>query len=174
MVLYSLRVLWLLLRHAFKPAIDPREELLISFRAWPWYCDLNLHMNNAHFLTFFEYARWAHTLRAGFLRRVFAERVEMLVAGVSMIYRRPLPWFRRFTVRTRIAAVDDRWIYFLQEILDARGRIAARAIVRGQARKSAAAISPREVLGVDFPNQLPPAELEAFKAVAEQHLKQLS
>jgi acyl-CoA thioesterase FadM len=173
MTLHALRVLWLLLAHGFRPAIRPTEPHVMGFRAWPWYCDENLHVNNAHYLTFMEYGRWTIALRAGMLRRAWAGRWTVLVAGISIVYRRPLPWWRRFTLRTRVIAARDPWFYLEQELVDARGQVASRAIVRATVRTRAGSLPIQEVLGgFDVPDISDP-ELLAFDEQQRQHLDRI-
>ncbi len=174
MLFYVCRVVVLMLRQFFARRIQPHDTLDVAFRAWPWACDLNFHVNNAQHLLYMELGRWAYTLRLGLLGRVFRDRVQLLVGGTSILYRRPLPMFRRFTVRTRVLAADPTWFYFLQEILDHRDRIAVRAIIRGTARKDSKVVPAGQVFGdIQFDAPESSNELRAFMALAEQHLEQL-
>lgn len=173
MLFYVLRVAWLLLRQSFKPPVGPGDTFEISFRAWPWYCDTNWHVNNAHYLTFMEYARWAMAVRSGMLRRAVAERLVFLLGGASVLYRRPLPMFRRFTLRTSLIATDERWLTMAHDFVDHRGRVAARALARGMIRDARGPLPLREILGASSPSAAAAAELAAFEALTRQHLAQI-
>lgn len=175
MIFYILRVLVVLVRQAFGPRLALSSIHELRFRAWPWSCDLNLHVNNAQVLVFMELARWVLTLRIGMLHRVIADKLQLLVGGVSVLYRHPLPMLRCFTLRTRVVAADARWFYFVQEIIDHQGRVAVRAVLRGLARQRDGVVSPRIAFGdQDLPELEGDTELAAFDALARQHLQELS
>lgn len=175
MLFYVLRVVIVLLRQLFRARVRPTDTFDVPFRAWPWSCDLNFHVNNAQYLYFMELARWAFTLRTGLLRQVYRDQVQLLVAGTSILYRRPIGMLRRFTLRTRLLAADRRWFYFLHEAVDHRGEVAMRAVLRGMARKGSLVVAAADVFGdLDLPAPEKSDELQAFDALARLHLSQLS
>ncbi len=174
MIFYLLRVAVVLLRELFKPRIQPTDTHEMNFRAWPWSCDFNMHVNNAQYLYFMEFGRWAFTLRSGLLRRVYAQKVQLLVAGCSLLYRRPIMMFRRFTVRTQVVAADERWFYFVQELVDHRGQVATRAVLRGMARNRDGVMNAERAFGTSaFPSPEDSSELQSFASLAREHLREL-
>jgi YbgC/YbaW family acyl-CoA thioester hydrolase len=160
-----------LLREWPRPRIQATAVHEMRFRAWPWSCDLNLHVNNAQYLYFMEFGRWAFTLRCGLLRRVVRHKVQLLVAGVSVLYRRPIRLLRSFTVRTRVVAADARWFYFVQELHDHQGQLATRALLRATARDRRGVVSAAQAFGESsFASPDSTDELKAFAALTREHL----
>lgn len=178
MLLYVFRVLRLLIAQSLRPRVDALAPLDLSFRAWPWYCDTNLHVNNAHYLTYMEYGRWALSLRSGLLAVALRRRWSFLLAGASMVYRRPLPMWKKLTVRTQLVRAEGRWFYFVQELFDHEGRPAARAVLRATVRGRSGAIDAAEVTSAMGTSQALPAtpashELLTFDALTREHLTNL-
>jgi acyl-CoA thioesterase FadM len=173
MVFYLLRVLVTLLREWPRARIAATATHEMRFRAWPWSCDLNLHLNNAQYLYFMEFGRWGYTLRCGLLGLVVRRRVQLLVAGASVLYRRPIGMLQTFIVRTRVVAADERWFIFEQQLFDAQGRLALRALLRATARDRRGVVSAAQMFGASAcasPDSTP--ELRSFAALAREHLQQ--
>ena len=60
--------------------------------------DLNLHMNNARYLSVMDYARTHMLARTGLLTHIVRSRWQPLVGAVWMTYRRSLPLFSAFRI----------------------------------------------------------------------------
>lgn len=129
MLSYSLRVLSVGLRQRRKPPTRPFDPIVQTFRAWPWYCDQNLHINNAHYLTFMDYGRVAWLVRCGWISWITDRTHTAVVVGLSITYRREIRWFSEFELETRVVAVVGRWCYVAQTFRQG-GRVAARALLR--------------------------------------------
>jgi len=151
---------------------DLFAPVIQQLRAWPWLCDFQGHVNNARYLDLMSGGRLEWLLQNGLLRAVFTRRMAFLVAGLGGIYRHPIPRMAPFTLQTRVAAFDVRWLYYEHTFLlghGARGTVAARFLARGQLRAPDGAGGPRESLrrcGVELPDRSPPApaDLEAWNA----------
>lgn len=129
MLTYSLRVLRIGLAQKRLPKTGPFDPIVQKFRAWPWYCDQNLHVNNAHYLTFMDYGRVAWLVRCGFIKLVTDGDHTAVVVGVGMTYRRELRWFSAFELETRVVGVEGRWCYVAQTFRQG-GKVAARGVLR--------------------------------------------
>ena len=150
MISYITRVFSRGLLHATKPPTELSEPLVQSYRAWPWYCDQNLHLNNAHYLTFMDYGRVIWFVRSKFFHKSRAAEYRPLVAGLGITYRREIRWFSRFDLHTQAVGVDGRWVYIVQEFRQ-RGRVAARATVRMGVSGPDGLVDVAEWLGTDPP-----------------------
>jgi acyl-CoA thioesterase FadM len=128
MLSYSVRAFTAGLRAATSDHVDPYAPVVQRFVAWPWYCDQNLHINNAQYLTFMDFGRIAWLVRIGLWRTLGADR-RALVAGLGMTYRREIRAMQPFELHTQVAAGDDRWAYVVQSFMVDGGQ-AARGIVR--------------------------------------------
>jgi acyl-CoA thioesterase FadM len=113
-------------------ALDAADER--TFVAAARYCDQNLHLNNAHYLTFMDYGRIGWLARNGLMKQVVAARIPLLLGGVTIAYRREIPLGATFTLRTESAGYDTEWLYCAQTFLLEDGRPAARGLVRAAVR----------------------------------------
>jgi acyl-CoA thioesterase FadM len=147
-----------------------------ELRAWPWLCDMQGHVNNARYLDLLTDGRVEWLSRNGLLRSVLLKRLGFLVAGLAGVYRRPIPQFAPFTLQTRVAAYDERWLYYEQTFLlgpEQRGLVAARFLSRGVISSRGGALPPRESLrlcGVELPEAgqtQAPLDLPAWSAAQE-------
>jgi acyl-CoA thioesterase FadM len=143
-----------------------------KLRAWPWLCDFQGHVNNARYLDLMSRGRMQWLIQNGLFRPIFTRRMAFLVGGLGGIYRRPIPRMAEFVLQTRVAAYDERWLYYEHTFWlgPAHQRaVAARFLVRGQLRTPGGALSPRESLrrcGAELPERArtPPADLDAWAA----------
>ncbi len=117
-----------------------------TFRAWTPYCDQNLHLNNAHYLTFMDYGRIAWFVRIGLLQQVVRDRIPLLLGGSTVTYRREIPHLAKFTLTTENAGFDDEWFYCQQTFRLMDGRVAARGLVRAAVRHDGERKPPRYLL----------------------------
>jgi acyl-CoA thioesterase FadM len=163
------------------PTGDLLATLQQPLRAWPWLCDSLRHINNARYLDLLGYGRLYWLLTHGLFRAVLKQRMSFMVAGVGGIYRRQIPRMAEFVLNTRVAAYDERWLYFEQVfVLGARGEgpIAARFLARGQLHMRRKALAPRaaiELCGGALPEAPPeaPPDLGAWCAAQDACLEQM-
>ena len=124
--------------------LDAADER--TFVAAARYCDQNLHLNNAHYLTFMDYGRIGWLTRNGLMKHVVAARIPLLLGGVTIAYRREVPLGATFTLRTESAGWDTDWLYCAQTFVLADGRPAARGLVRAAVRHKGERKSPAFLL----------------------------
>lgn len=91
--------------------------------------DFNLHMNNGRFLSLMDLGRTDFAVRAGVVRAAMHERWQPVAGGVRIRFRKSLPAFSRYVLRTRMPAWDDKWFFFEQQFLR-DGDLAAVAHVK--------------------------------------------
>jgi acyl-CoA thioesterase FadM len=167
------------------PALAARQSLLplprlrvlepdrLSMHVWPQDIDLNLHMNNARYLSIMDYARTHLLARTQLLQYVVRERWQPLVGSAWMTYRRSLPLFASFSVTSRLACWDDRWFYIEQVFAGAAG-IAAIGWVKGMLREERRNLDPKDVLarvapGIESPPM--PAALSRWNELIREQLQ---
>ena len=85
----------------FLPRIGVFDEDVLRLRVWPQDIDFNLHMNNAHYLSFMDYGRVHLSAVTGILMPALKEEWAPLVGSLSITYRRSLGLFAAFTLSTR-------------------------------------------------------------------------
>jgi acyl-CoA thioesterase FadM len=102
----------------------------LRFTVLPNDLDTNFHMNNGRYLTLMDLGRVDMMIRSGLIRAILREKWMPVIAGVSMIYRRSLNPFERYTLETRVIGWDDRWAYLEQTFINAKGELSARGYVK--------------------------------------------
>ena len=146
MILYTARVLAILAREGSQPRTQLCEPIEQELRAWPWYCDNNRHINNGQYLTLMDYGRTAWVARTRLHKRMLSGELHFVVGGLTITYRRPIDLLEPFRLRTQLVAMDDRWFYVEQVFLRQEGKVAARALLKGMARRGAEALPPQTLV----------------------------
>ena len=103
----------------------------LARRVWPHEVDLNRHMNQSVYAQVMELGRVDWILRSGAWDRWQAASVKPLVAEQHIVYRRELGPFARYTIDTRLVAVEGRLAVFSHLLLFGDGEIGARVAARG-------------------------------------------
>lgn len=159
---------------------DVLAEVVQQRTAWPWLCDTLGHVNNARYFDLLQDGRVEWLVQNGLMRPLVRRRMAFLVAGVGGVYRHSIPRMAPFGLRTRLAAFDERWLYFEQTFtLEQEGSttIAARFLMRVMLRAKGA-ISPHEGLrrlGASLPElpPQPPPDLESWSQAQQACLDQM-
>jgi acyl-CoA thioesterase FadM len=150
------RLIWTLLRTAFKPRIKPGDTIEVSFRVWPNDLDINGHMNNGRYLTIADLALIEYFIRSGFLKVMLKRGWRPMLGGAMMHFRRGLLPFQRYTLRYRLACWDERWNYLSFEFVRA-GKVAASGLSKGAAYGPQGFVGNQAVYeAMGLPNQSPP------------------
>ena len=137
------------------------EEDRIQMHVWPHDIDLNLHMNNARYLSIMDYARTHFLARTGILKHIVRSRWQPLLGAVWVTYRRSLPLFAAFSVASRLVCWDDRWFY-IEQVFTRLDGLAALGWVKGMLREAGATLDPQQVLERIVPGVLSPPMPEAI------------
>lgn len=137
------------------------DEDHIRMRVWPNDIDLNLHMNNARYLSPMDYARTHLLARTGLLQHIVRSRWQPLVGAVWMTYRRSLPLLSAFSIASRLICWDDRWFYIEQVFIGREGR-AAIGWVKGALRDARGSVNPQTVLSQIVPGVVSPPMPESI------------
>jgi acyl-CoA thioesterase FadM len=131
----------------FASRIDVDAITQVRMRVLPNDLDINLHMNNARYLSLFDIAGVRFVIRVGLGRQMISSGLRPLIGGRIIRFRFGLRPFERFTVSTRILCWDDKWFYFDQRMESKRG-IAAIVLTKGLVRDRVRgeAIRPDEIV----------------------------
>jgi acyl-CoA thioesterase FadM len=143
------------------PALGALDEDHIRMHVWPQDIDLNLHMNNARYLSVMDYARMHLLARTRILEHIVRSRWQPLVGAVWMTYRRSLPLFSAFTVASRLVCWDARWFY-MEQTFSGRDGLAAIGWVKGMLRDAHGGLDPQQVLECVAPGIASPPLPEPF------------
>jgi acyl-CoA thioesterase FadM len=126
------------------PRVEPLGDSLISLRVWPNDLDMNLHMNNGRYLTLMDLGRIDLTIRTGIGRVALRERWRPMVAAATIRFRRGLPPFQRYDLRTRMLCWDQKW-FFMEQRFEVAGEVYATALIKGVFVGPREKISPQVV-----------------------------
>ncbi len=69
-----------------------------------------LEMNNGRVLTLFDLGRTDFAIRTGLGKQLLHKRWGLVVAGSTVQYRKRIRAFDKVTIKTHVAAIDERWI----------------------------------------------------------------
>jgi acyl-CoA thioesterase FadM len=127
------------------PPLALLEQDQLRLRVWPHDIDINLHMNNARYLSVMDYARTHLLARTGLLTHVVRSRWRPVVGAVWITYRRSLPLLSTFSITSRLICWDERWFY-IEQIFTSRDGLAAVGWVKGMLRDAHGSLDPQSVL----------------------------
>ncbi len=131
------------------------EESAVSFRVWPGDVDVNLHMNNGRYLALMDLGRLDLIIRMGLLGRLFKLGWRPMVGSEFIRFRRGLRPFRAFTMRTRVVAWDEKWV-FIRQTFEVDGRAVAIGAVKGLFRGPSGNVPSRELVEAVSPGRESP------------------
>lgn len=117
----------------------------LDTRVWPSDLDLNMHMNNGRYLVLMDLGRFDLMQRTGLVNKSIRERWMPVVSDVKIRYRHTLEPFQRFELHTRLVGWDRKWFY-LEQRFERKGRLMARALVRGVIVKQGRTLNCDEVI----------------------------
>jgi acyl-CoA thioesterase FadM len=143
------------------PPLGLLEEDRLRLRVWPNDIDLNLHMNNARYLSWMDYGRMHLLARTLLLQHLIRARWTPLVGAVWMTYRRSLRLFAPFELSSRLVCWDERWFY-LEQTFNGREGLAAVGWVKGVLRGPEGNLEPQTILERITPGIVSPPIPEAI------------
>lgn len=162
-----LAVMW---RASRAPGLSLEAQSETGFICRPWDIDMFGEMNNGRVLTLYDLGRFDLVIRTGFWQAMREQRWGLVVAGASVRYRKRVRMFNRVRMRTRIAGVDDRWIYIVQSMW-VRGQPTSSILLRTGVTARGKVVDTREVLaaaGSENWNQPLPDWIKAWIAAEEK------
>lgn len=148
------RVLRVIVLALLRPRLGLTEESRLNFRVWPTDLDINVHMNNARYLALMDLGRLDMIIRSGMAARVWADKLQPVIGAALVRYRRPLAPFKPITLRSRLLAWDDKWL-FIEHRLESGDVLACHAVVKGMLLGKDGGVAPAELarqLGHDRPS----------------------
>jgi len=125
-----LRFLWLLLTAPFRRRIPVMATAVLAGRVLPNDCDINLHLNNARYLSIMDLGRLDFMVRTGLLPIIVRNRLRPVIGSATMRWRRSLAPFEKYYLETRVLFWDDRRFWLEQRFRRADGKTAAIGIVK--------------------------------------------
>ncbi|HXP96475.1 MAG TPA: thioesterase family protein [Telmatospirillum sp.] len=150
-----IRLLRVIIASLFAERLEPFAESVLAFRVMPADIDINLHMNNARYLAMMDLGRWDFILRTGFWRHVLKDKMQPVIGGAVVRFRRPLQPFQPFVLRTRQITWDERWLY-LEQHIESDGLLVCSAQVRAAFLQGNRTVPPAMVAALVGAGPTPP------------------
>jgi len=153
------RFIWVTISGFFRKPLDITDVSVLPQRVWPDELDINIHMNNAKYLSVMDLGRTDWIVRTGAWRLMRHEGMAPVVGGAMVRYRRSLKLFQKYELKTRLLGFDERWLY-VEQIMACRDGIACLAVQRTAFTKNGKLVPPdqlAEKLGRDHRQMPAPA-----------------
>ena len=142
MFYYVLLNVFMIIRGFFKSKINLTDSITLKFRAGILNTDLNMHLQAGQYFTFTDIGRWDFAVRTGLFRHLLKTRTVVMVGGQKIIYRREIPFFKKFLVSMCIAGWDDDFIY-AAHVFHRNGKICAVSASKVALVRKRKRISPK-------------------------------
>ncbi|MDO6461291.1 acyl-CoA thioesterase [Granulosicoccaceae sp. 1_MG-2023] len=123
------RLISTLIRARFSAPLSADQTSEIRFRVRPWDLDMFMEMNNGRVLTLFDLGRFDLSVRNGLMRLLRKHRWGLVVAGSTVLYRKRIRLFDPVSLQTRLAGLDERWVY-IEQTMSVRGTPANSVLLR--------------------------------------------
>jgi hypothetical protein len=137
-----LRIIATFIKSFFQSRIEPTDVLKTNMIVGPTEADL-MYVSNARYLLFMEVARLEMMLRTGIFRIARKKHWLPLVASQMVHYERPLKRFQKFTLKSHLAAWDDKW-FFIDHKIERNGKLMAFALAKCCFRGPEGVVSPAD------------------------------
>lgn len=122
-----------------------KETSEITFRCRLSDIDNFLEMNNGRVFTLYDLGRMDFAVRTGLGKQLLKQRWGLVVAGSTIQYRKRIRAFDKVTLKTKIVAIDDRWMY-IEQSMWVKGKPCSSAILRTGVTKGGKVIETSKVL----------------------------
>lgn len=128
-----------------KEKTDPFAATTIDFRVWPLDMDINLHMNNARYLSMMDLGRINHMSSCGLMRIILKRKWMPVVGKIDIRYVKPIDAFEKYTLTTEIIGQDEKY-FDMKQTFTKGEHVAAVANVKGLfLTRKGKKITPEEV-----------------------------
>ena len=139
------------------PSIGVWDEIQTPMIAWPSDIDIFFEVNNGRYLTLMDIGRFEYGIKIGLVDALKRRNWGLAVGGSSIRYRKRILLFQKFVVHTKLAAIDERWIYF-QQVIKRHGKWHTAALLRTAVTDENGVVPTREIskeLGADWEYRMP-------------------
>jgi len=167
-----IRLLSAMIVAKFRSKIDVRETSSMSFRVWFTDIDVAI-MNHAAILTVMEMGRLDYMIRSGIFSVVNKKKWSIPGKALTVEYYRPLKFFQKGELHSKIAYIDEKWVYMEQKITR-NGKDVAFCLIKAVIKKRSITIPPTELMkamGISEFNTNKSKLLETFEATFD-HISQ--
>jgi acyl-CoA thioesterase FadM len=122
-----------------------KETSEITFRCRLSDIDNFLEMNNGRVFTLYDLGRMDFAVRTGLGKQLLKQRWGLVIAGSTIQYRKRIRAFDKVTLKTKIVAIDERWMY-IEQSMWVKGKPCSSATLRSGVTKGGRVIEISKVL----------------------------
>lgn len=150
------RVIWAFIVTRFRKPCPVLGPCITPFCTWPTDLDLYMHMNNGRYLTILDLARYDLMARSGILAKLFKMGWFPILTAETILFKKPLKCFDRFTVETKVLGWGEKEFLVQQEFF-CKQQLTATAIIQVRfLKKSGGSVLPEEIMAlVDYKDPSP-------------------
>ncbi len=105
------RLFIVLVKSIFAAPKGALDESRLSYRAWPFDCDVNLHLTNARYFALCDLSRIYFMGQAGVLFKALKKKWFPIVQAQEVKYLKPIKPLQRFDVITKLVYWDEKYWY---------------------------------------------------------------
>jgi acyl-CoA thioesterase FadM len=153
-----LRMLRIFIGTLTRPKIALLDTSRIRARVWLNDLDINLHLNNARYLSFADLGRLDWFIRSDVLKLARQHQAFPMIGDLIAKFRRDMKLFQTCEVQTRLVGWDHKWA-FVEHRFVRQGRVLGIVAIRGVFKGKNGLLDPNTILnnfGVDTtPPRLP-------------------
>jgi len=124
-----LRLISSLTKAKLSEPADFSSSTQTTFHCMPWDLDIFFEMNNGRVLTLYDLGRFNLSVRTGFSKILKKNRWGLVVAGSTVRYRKRIRVFDKVTMHTKVAGIDEKWIY-VEQSMWVKGQAASSVLLR--------------------------------------------
>ena len=135
------------------------EPLESTFRVMPSDLDILMHMNNGRYLSILDAGRISYLVRTGLWGQFRERKWHPVVVAQTIVYRRSLTFWTKFTIRSTFVGFDSKNCYFEQQFVVDEREYASAVVAIRYLDDSGKSVQPADVLALqgnwDLPEDLP-------------------
>jgi len=109
------RLIRVLLKCLFASRVNVLQASRIRYRAWPFDCDINLHLTNARYFALCDLARTYYLGQVGVLLKMVRRNWLPVVQSQVISYIKPINPLQRFEVTTELSHWDEKYWYVVHK-----------------------------------------------------------
>lgn len=151
------RMVWQHWRYRRDPALGWLDVHESRHLCLPWDLDFWRELNNGRTLTLYDLGRLPLAWRNGLSAVLRREAWGMVMAGVTVRYRRRVRLFDTIKMKSHVLCWDHRFLYLEQAMWKSDGECASHAVYRAAVTDKAGIVAPSRVLvALGLPDESPP------------------
>jgi acyl-CoA thioesterase FadM len=163
------RLLWVLLKANFSPAIAVNAKSSLTFRVWPTDCDINFHLTNARYFSFMDLGRMFYVGQIKLLGKLLKRRWMPVVGSCEITFIRPIKPWQKINLTTELITWDEKYQYFYQRFTW-KGKTYATALVKTAAYANRQAVPSEKIIaltGTPMSAPLMPESIKLFRELTQ-------